>query len=732
MQFFILHELSGESGRLRVRAASSLSAVLAATLFQKLEAVHGISAVQMNRRSASILFCYESIAARNEALSVLGNPHLCTTSRIVPIAKLAPRVVASVTGNSDECGIEIKGNEDDGGRGHHAPVGIGNVLARPVFRHFFVRPLLPFPMRMVSTLVRAVPYIWQGIKQLTQHRLSVEVLDASAILMAIAMKNYRTASMTMFLLGLGEILEAWTKRQSLARLSESLALNVQYAWRVVDGVEQRVPLQSIKADDIVVVRDGGAIPVDGTVAEGNALVNQSSMTGEPLGVARSVGASVYAGTVVEEGTLFISVKQVGEGTRLQQVLHFINESEALKAGIQGKTERMADIAVPFTFLLAGLVYLCTRDLMRTASVLMVDYSCALKLSTPLAILAAMREGAEHGVLVKGGRYLEALSEANTLVLDKTGTLTQAQPSVAKVVPANGYSRNEILRLAACLEEHFPHPVARAVVHQAASEKLLHEEEHTKVEYIVAHGIASQWRNKRVLIGSRHYVEQDEHVDMSPLQAEMRSLSDEGYSLLYLSIEGKLAGLIAIEDPVRPEAADVVRACQADGMRVIMLTGDDARTAKAVAARLGITEFRAQVLPADKAAVVKSLSAEGAKVAMLGDGINDSPALSAAHVGISLKDGADLAQEVANIVLLNSNLHSLLTARRLAKSTLQRINTNFTMTMVLNSLFLGGGLVGVLSPALASLLHNASTVGLAANAMRGLLPQELQEQGNIQA
>ena len=591
----------------------------------------------------------------------------------------------------------------------------------PLFRYIFVRPLLPFALRIVTAVAAAVPFLCKGVGALLHGRLSVDVLDAAAIGASLVMRDFRTVSMLTVLLGLGETLEYWTRRRSMATLTESLALNVENVWLLVDGTEVSVPLSQVREGDLVVVRDGGSIPVE-------AMVNQSSMTGEPLGVRRTPGATVYAGTAVEEGRLVIRAKSVGDGTRLRQVVRFIEESEALKAGIQGKYERLADMAVPFTFGLFGLVWLLTRNFRRASAVLLVDYSCALKLATPLAVLAAMREGARHGMAIKGGRYLEALSEADTVVFDKTGTLTQASPAVAGVFPAPGFQRDEVLRVMACLEEHFPHPVARAVVRQAAQEGLQHEEEHARVDYVVAHGVASTLHNKKIRVGSRHYVEHDEGVDLSPLREEMERQSAMGRSLLFMSEDDRVAGMVAIEDPLRPEAPRVVQCLQDLGVkRVLMLTGDDERTARAVAASVGIKEFRAQVLTADKARIVQELTAQGCKVLMVGDGINDAPALSASHVGVAMSDGTDLAREVANVLLTHPSLEGLVSARLLGQRTLQRIRYNFAATMTLTSLFLLGGMFMVLGPGLSALLHNLTTLGVALNAMRPHLPPALPEE-----
>lgn len=696
MRFIIVHELETSEGvRLRARAERHFSRPEAENLADALDAVEGVEGVRVNPLVGSILLLFlpeareRVLAALADAGDALPDEAPRSTSATDEIPELP-----AVPGESGDPGLW------------------------PLFRFIFIRPLLPPALRIFSSLTSALPYLLKGIRELFHGRLNVDVLDAAAIGVSLLRRDFPTVTMLTLLLGLGETLEAWTRRKSLESLSESLALNVDQVWILVDGTEISVPLSQVREGDLVVVRDGGSIPVDGVVEDGEAVVNQASMTGEPLGVARGKGASVYSGTVVEQGRLVIRAVHVGDGTRLHQVVSFIEQSEALKAGIQGKFERMADMAVPFTFGLAGLVWLLTRDPLRASSVLLVDYSCALRLATPLAVLAAMREGARHGVVIKGGRFLEALAEVDTVVFDKTGTLTNAHPSVRDVVPAPGFERDFVLRTTACLEEHFPHPVARAIVRGAQEEGLQHEEEHAEVEYVVAHGVASSLYGQKVCVGSRHYIEQDEGVSLDVLEDAIAAHTAEGHSLIYLAVDGRLAGFIAIEDPLRPEAASVIQELRETGIRrILMLTGDDERTAKTVAARLGISEFRAGVLPTDKASVVEELTAEGCKVLMIGDGINDAPALSASHVGISMCGGADLAREVANVQLSSPDLRALLTARELGKRTLRRIHVNFGVTMVLNSLFLAGGLFMLLSPGLSALLHNLTTLGVTLNAMR---------------
>ncbi|MDD4700946.1 MAG: heavy metal translocating P-type ATPase [Desulfovibrio sp.] len=700
MRFYIVHELRGlttpESGRMRVRASCPLGMAQAETLAGALATLPGISEVSVNPRLGSLLFFFDDDESRETALTLF----VGAGGQNGPLAELI---------------------DDPNPQPGEATLTEGLM---PVFQYIFVRPLLPMALRMVNSVVSAVPFLFKGIRAALRGALNVDVLDAAAIGASLVMRDFRTVSLLTLLLGLGETLEYWTRRRSMATLTESLALNVENVWLLVEGTEVSVPLAQVKEGDLVVVRDGGSIPVDGVVEKGHAVVNQSSMTGEPLGVNRTTGASVFAGTVVEEGCLVIRARHVGDGTRLRQVVKFIEESESLKAGIQGKYERLADMAVPFTFGLAALVWLLTRDFRRAASVLLVDYSCALKLATPLAVLASMREGARHGMVIKGGRYLEALNEADTVVFDKTGTLTQASPKVVEVFPAPDFDRTEVLRVMACLEEHFPHPVARAVVRKADEEGLKHAEEHAHVEYVVAHGVASTLYGKKMRVGSRHYIEHDENVDLSVLSETIEEQTSMGRSLLFMSEDGKVAGMVSIEDPMRPEAPRVVEELRGLGFnRILMLTGDDERTARAVAARVGIDEYRSQVLPTDKARIIQDLTDQGCKVLMVGDGINDAPALSASHVGVAMIDGTDLAREVANVLLTHPNLEGLINARLLGTRTLRRIHFNFVATLTLNSAFLVGGLFMFMGPAISALLHNVTTLGVALNAMRPHLPQK---------
>ncbi|MDO5537327.1 MAG: heavy metal translocating P-type ATPase [Desulfovibrionaceae bacterium] len=715
MNFVIVHELRGTfsdgtvtcTGRMRCRSGARLALEEAEALADAVASIDGVVGVSVNPFIGSVLFYYQDDDSRLGALK--------------EIARCADEFSAARK-LPDFHGSDLSYPKAEG------PMA----AAMEIITHYVTRPFIPWWYSIPSAIIHAVPYLWKGIKDLLQGKLHVSVLDAAAITVCLLRRDFRTCRTLTLLLGIGDALESWTRQKSLASLSDSLDISADTVWvRLEDGTEQQIPMKSLQVNDVVVVNAGSNIPVDGVVVEGEGVVNQSAMTGEPIGVVRTVGHSVFAGTVMEEGTIFVRVTKVGDETRLKQIVNFIEESETLKAGIQGRFERMADMAVPFTFGLAGLVWLLTRDPIRASSVLLVDYSCALKLTTPLTVLAAMREGALNNVVIKGGRYLEALKDVDTVVFDKTGTLTNATPRVANVVPAPGFEADAVLRDMACLEEHFPHPVARAVVRAAEERNLGHPEEHDKVQYIVAHGVCSELRGKKVVVGSRHYVENDEGIDLSPLADAIERETSMGRSLLYVGEGGVIAGLVSIEDPPRPEAAAVIQALRESGVeRILMITGDDERTAKAIAARLGITEYRAQVLPTDKSDVVQSLLDEGRHVLMVGDGINDAPALSAATVGVAMTDGTDLAQGVANVLLTKSSLEGLITARTLGTRAMQRISSNYLYTMLFNSLFLAGGIFMILTPGISALLHNMTTVLLSVRAMKRNLPETADAQAEI--
>lgn len=582
--------------------------------------------------------------------------------------------------------------------------------------------LLPVGLRRVVTTVRALPLVGKGLRTLFRRRgLDVSVLDASAVGISLMRKDFRTASVITTLLALGELLERWTQKASNDSLAASLAVHADHVWVRKGGTEVQIPLAELERDDLVVVRAGAMIPVDGVVVDGDAVVNQASMTGESQGVHRRAGLSVYAGTVVEEGALVVRVTAVEKETRIHKIVELVEASETLKAAIQGRAERLADAVVPYSFLLAGLVYVCTGNAIQASAALLVDYSCAIKLATPLAILAAMREGVQRGILVKGGKFLEALEEADTVVFDKTGTLTVSSPTVVGVVPFDGFDRDEVLRTAACLEEHFPHSIARAVVRKAEEEGIAHREEHSQVEYAVAHGIVSRLRGERVVLGSAHFVFEDEGIPRNASQDAVIHRELGRHSVLYLAIGGRLAGIVCVDDPVRPEAHGVVTDLKKEGIdRLVMLTGDHARVAGHVGALLGLDDARAELLPEEKTAFVRHLRDAGRRVIMVGDGINDSPALAAADVGISMKSGADITREVADVLLLDDRLGGVVTARRLGSAVMRKIRGNCRWIIGINSVLLFLGLSGGLSPAASALLHNIATVGASLYAIRPVL------------
>ncbi|MBI4765811.1 MAG: heavy metal translocating P-type ATPase [Deltaproteobacteria bacterium] len=572
------------------------------------------------------------------------------------------------------------------------------------------RPLIPPLIQPLVAIWGALPIFKKGVKALLKKRLNVDVLDSSAIGAAMATREFLTASLITFLLKLGEYLEEWTRGESRRLLSDMFHMGQEWAWVVREGEEVHLPLEEVAVGDTVVVRMGGLIPVDGVVLAGEALVNQSSLTGESLPVARREGLSVYAGTAVEEGWLRIRALQVGDKTRTALVVKMIGEAEEVKAETQSKGEVMADRIVPWSFILSGLVFIVTGSAFRSASVLLVDYSCAIKLSTPLAILSSIARLARQGVLTKGGKYLERLARADAFVLDKTGTLTGATPGVSEVVSFNGFAKKFVLRQAACVEEHFPHPVATAIVRQAASEGLLHPEKHLQVEYVLAHGIASRLRGKRIIVGSRHFVHEDEGVDISAAEPYVYSFAERGDSVLYVAVGGKLAGLIAIHDPLREDARELVRGLKRMGIaKIVMLTGDNEATARTIAAQLGMDEFYAQTLPDEKVEVLRRLQSEGYMVAMVGDGINDSPALTRADVGISMSHGADINREVCDILLIKGNLGDILSTRVISQETMALIESNFRAIIAVNSAALLLAVTGVLPPIFSATIHNMSTI-----------------------
>lgn len=580
---------------------------------------------------------------------------------------------------------------------------------------------LPAPVRTVITVVKAGKYWKEGIKTLAHRKIEVPVLDATAIGVSVLRGDINSANSIMFLLGIGEILEEWTHKKSVEDLARSMSLNITKVWQLVDGKEVLVPSNAIVPGDEVVVHMGNVIPFDGVVTNGDAMVNQASLTGEPLPVHKTTGGYVYAGTVVEDGDLTLKVEKSAGGTRFEKVVAMIEDSEKLKSSLEGKAEHLADRLVPYTLAGTGLVYLLTRNMTKTLAVLMVDFSCALKLAMPISVLSAIREASHYQVTVKGGKYLEAMSEADTIVFDKTGTLTKAQPTVVDVIPFCEAQPDELLRIAACLEEHFPHSMAKAVVDAAAQKGLVHEEIHSKVEYIVAHGISSFVEGKKVVIGSAHFIFEDEKcVVPEGYQSRFDSLPDE-YSHLYLAVDGKLCAVICIEDPLREEAAEVIQELKKVGIKnVVMMTGDSNRTARAIAARVGVDQYFAEVLPEDKAHFVEKAKANGSKVIMIGDGINDSPALSAADVGIAISDGAEIAREIADVTVGADNLYQIVTLKQISNALMKRIHTNYRRIVAINAGLIVLGVAGVIQPTTSALLHNSSTLVISLESMKNLL------------
>lgn len=593
---------------------------------------------------------------------------------------------------------------------------IGKIVCRYAGRMF-----LPYPLRACVTTVKSVKYLWKGLQCLWHRKIEVPVLDATAIGVSIFRNDIETAGSVMFLLGIGELLEEWTHKKSVDDLARTMSLNVGKVWLKRENQEVLVPASEIRPGDEVVVHMGNVIPFDGIVSDGEAMVNQASLTGESVPVRRIVENSVYAGTVVEEGELTVLIKEVGGSSRFEKIVTMIEESEKLKSALEGKAEHLADKLVPYSLGGTALTYLLTRNVNKAISVLMVDFSCALKLAMPISVLSAIREASLYHVTVKGGKYLEAVADADTIVFDKTGTLTKAKPTVVDVVSFNGAEPDELLRIAACLEEHFPHSMAKAVVDAAQQKNLAHEEMHTKVEYIVAHGISTTIDGKRAVIGSSHFVFEDENCTIPEGKQELFDSLPKEYSHLYLAIEGKLAGVICIEDPLREEAEAVVNSLKRAGItKVVMMTGDSERTAAAIAKRVGVDEYYSEVLPEDKAGFIEKEKAAGRKVIMIGDGINDSPALSAANVGIAISDGAEIAREIADITVGSDDLYQIVTLKLLSDSLMKRIRGNYRFIVSFNLGLILCGVAGILQPTTSALLHNTSTLLISLKSMQNLL------------
>ena len=592
-----------------------------------------------------------------------------------------------------------------------------------VVGHYARKLFLPAPIAAAYTVWRSIAFVWKGVRCLLHRKLEVEVLDALSISASLLRSDFSTASSVMFLLNLGSLLEEWTRKKSLDDLARSMALNVDKVWVRAEGGEVLVPLTKVHPGDEIVVRSGNMIPLDGTVIEGEAMVNQAALTGESMPVRKASGATVYAGTVVEEGECVFVANAAGGANRYDKIVSMIEESEKLKSSTENRALQLADRLVPWC--LAGTVatYALTRNVTRAISILMVDFSCALKLSMPLAVLSAMRECGNYHITVKGGKYLEALAKADTIVFDKTGTLTHATPQVVQIIPFSGCTEREVLQLAACLEEHFPHSMANAVVRAAREQGISHDEMHSEVEYIVAHGIASRVSGERVVIGSHHFVFEDELCTVPAAEQEKFDTLDPQYSHLYMAASGQLVGVICIADPLRPEAAHVLHQLRKLGVtNTVMMTGDSDRTAAAIAKQVGVHQYFAEVLPEDKAAFVQKAKADGHTVVMIGDGINDSPALSAADIGIAINSGAAIAREIADVTIKADSLEELVVLKTIANNLQHRVSANYRFVLSFNSALIVLGALGILQPATSALLHNLSTIGISLKSMTNLLPE----------
>ena len=589
--------------------------------------------------------------------------------------------------------------------------------------HFVNKIFLPAPLRAGIATVRSVKYIVQGVKTLAKRKIEVPVLDATAISVSLIRGDYKTAGAVMFLLSMGEILEEWTHKKSVGDLARSLSLNIDKVWLVTDDTEVQVSAAQIKEGDRIRVHMGAVIPFDGIVMEGEALVNQASLTGESLPVRKAAESPVYAGTVVEEGEITLLVKESTGSSKYEKIMTMIEDSEKLKSSLEGKAEHLADRLVPYTFLGTGLTLALTRNTVKALSVLMVDFSCALKLAMPLSVLSAIRESSAHDITVKGGKFLEAVAEADTIVFDKTGTLTKAQPTVVEVIPFDDRSPDELLCIAACLEEHFPHSMATAVVVEAMKRGLVHEELHTKVEYIVAHGISSTINDKKIIIGSHHFVFEDEGAVVPEDKKEQFEQLPEQYSHLYMAMDGKLVAVICIEDPLRVETAEVIRELKHLGIhKVVMMTGDSDRIAANIAQKAGVDAYYSEVLPEDKANFVEQEKKAGHKVIMIGDGINDSPALSAADVGIAISEGAEIAREIADVTIAADDLREIITLKKISNALMKRIDRNYKVIVGFNTALILFGVGGVLQPTMSALLHNTSTILISLKSMENLLEE----------
>ena len=690
MRFVIKHEIKG---RIRIHAVQkTMTCREADTLYYYLMSRKSVTAAKVRQQTQDITISYTS--GREEMIQLLRR--FCYKDVKVPESFLA---------NS---GREL--NEE-----------YRQKLIMHIVRWAGSRLFLPYPLRAAITAVKSVKYLKEGVKTLAAGKLEVPVLDGAAIGMSVIRRDMDTAGSVMFLLGIGEILEEWTHKKSVDDLARSMSLNVSKVWMMKDGQQILVSASDIREEDQIVVHMGNVIPFDGIVSEGEAMVNQSSLTGESVPVRKTADGYVYAGTVVEEGELTICVKETSGSTKFEKIATMIEESEKLKSSMEGKAEHLADQLVPYTLAGTALTYLITRNTTKALSVLMVDFSCALKLAMPISVLSAIREAGFYDITVKGGKFLEAAAEADTIVFDKTGTLTKARPAVVDVISFNGEDKDELLRMAACMEEHFPHSMAKAVVDAAKKKNLIHEENHSKVEYIVAHGISTTIDGKKAVIGSYHFVFEDEGCRIPEgMQETFDQLCPE-HSHLYLAVEHSLAAVICIEDPLREEAADVVKDLKEAGIKkVVMMTGDSERTAGSIARRVGVDEYFSEVLPEDKAEFVEREKRQGHKVIMIGDGINDSPALSAADVGIAISDGAEIAREIADVTIGADNLNELVTLKKIRNLLMKRIHKNYRMIVGINTALILLGVGGIIQPTTSALFHNMSTLAIGLKSMEDLL------------
>ena len=691
MKFYIKHETRG---RLRIHLAQKrMSYGQADTLLYYLENLDGVVSAKVYERTCDAVVNYRG--SRAAVIRGISEFHYQDVE--------VPSQVLQSSGRALNAEYQEK-------------------LISKVICHYGRRLFLPYPLNAIYTTATSLKYIWKGIDTLLHRKIEVPVLDATAIGVSVLRQDFGTAGSIMFLLGIGEILEEWTHKKSVGDLARTMSLNVGRVWLKREDQEILVESGEVQPGDDVVVRMGTVIPFDGSVTDGEAMVNQASLTGESVPVCKKEGSVAYAGTVVEEGEITIRVKTVGGSSRYDKIVTMIEESEKLKSSLEGKAEHLADKLVPYTLGGTALTYLLTRNATKALAILMVDFSCALKLAMPISVLSAIREAGTHKATVKGGKYLEAMAEADTIVFDKTGTLTKAKPTVVDVVPFDNNDPEEMLRIAACMEEHFPHSMAKAVVSAARKKHLAHEEMHSKVEYVVAHGISTTIEEHKAVIGSYHFVFEDEKCLIPEDGKEKFDNIPEEYSHLYLAIDGRLAAVICIEDPLREEAKASVEALRGAGIsKIVMMTGDSERTAAAIARRVGVDEYYSEVLPEDKANFIEKEKAAGRKVIMVGDGINDSPALSAANVGIAISDGAEIAREIADITVGADDLQELVVLKEISNALMKRIRSNYRFIITFNAGLIACGVAGILQPTSSALLHNTSTLAISLKSMQNLLP-----------